>query len=141
PAFGLDVSSDPDRAAAISRALDTGRVSATAPLRLVQRSAGQLGILLVGAVQRGGDGPGAVVEVIRLAPFVEAALSPSGGPISLRLVDIAQRRALYDDFPAGANPAQFRQEFEFGQRRYELQTAPTAAYLARHTRWESLVLL
>jgi len=141
PALGLDLLSDTDREAAIARAISSRRVSATAPVRLVQEPGTQLGLLLVASVRAAGNGAGVIVEVLRLGAFVEAVLSPGGGPLSLRLVDVAQHRALYDDFPLGAGAPLFHQEFEFGQRRYELLTSPTLSYLARHSRWESLALL
>lgn len=141
PAVGLDLMSAADRDAAIERARTTGRVSATVAIHLVQESGHQAGLLLLGYVRGGGNGPGLVAEVLRLGAFINAVLSPKGGPLSLRLVDVAQRQALYDDFASDAEAPLFRQDFEFGQRRYELQTAPTMSYLAGHTRWESLALL
>jgi signal transduction histidine kinase len=141
PVLGLDLLSDRDRDAAVARAVVSGRVSATVPIRLVQEPGRQFGLMLLAYVQGGGNGAGVIVDVLPLGAFIETVLSPSGGPLSLRLVDIEQHRALYDDFPAGAEAPVFRQEFEFGQRRYELQAAPTTSYLARHTRWESFALL
>jgi signal transduction histidine kinase len=137
--LGFDLLSTPDREVAIARASSSGKITATAPIRLVQ--AQQSGLLLIGHVRGGGNGPGVVVEVLRMGNFVDAVLSPRGGPLNLRLIDIAQARPLYDDFREGAAAPQFRQEFEFGQRRYELQTAPTQTYLAHHSRWESFALL
>ena len=140
-ALGLDLSSNPDRQAATERVLATGLVTATAPIRLVQEPAQQRGMLLLASVRQGGNGPGFVVEVLHLGTFLNAVLPPSGGPLMLRLIDSAEHSTLYDDFPAQSGPALFRQSFEFGQRRYELQSAPTQSYLGSHRRWESWALL
>lgn len=141
PALGLDLLSNSEREATIARAAASGRVSATAPIRLVQEPARQIGLLLLANVQSGGNGPGVVVDVLRLGQFVAAVVSPKDGSLSLRLVDTARGGALYDDFAAASDAPRFRQEFAFGQRRYELQTAPTEPYLAQHARWESFALL
>ncbi len=57
-ALGLDLASDPDREAAVKKALATGRFTATPPIRLVQEQDQQAGILLLLAVKKGANGPG-----------------------------------------------------------------------------------
>jgi len=57
-ALGFDIASNPARVEAITRARDTGRPSATAPIDLVQDSGTQKGMLALVPVYAGGVDPG-----------------------------------------------------------------------------------
>ncbi len=139
-AVGLDLASRPDRNAAVVRALTTGKLSATGPIRLVQEPGKQEGLLLLLAVPSGANGPGLVVAVLRTGPLVEAALAGIGSTLRLRLTDAARHQALYDSFP-DAGPARYAQEIKFGLRQYRVETEPTPSYLARTRGWGSWGLL
>ena len=141
PALGLDLAADPDRHAAADRALASGRVSATRPLRLARDLGDEAGLLLLLAVQNGANGPGLVLMVLRVGAFVDPLLARIGSTLDLRLIDTERQQPLYDDFSGGAGPARYRQEFDFGQRHYVVETEPTALYLAQQRGWQSWVLL
>lgn len=137
-AFGLDLASNPDRDKAVIRALTTGRLSATGPIRLVQEPGDQAGLLLL-AVPAGANGPGLLLVVLRAGAFVDASLAGMKSTLRLRLVDAVRRQSLYDALGDGA--PRYVQQFDFGSRRYRVETAPTRAYLARTRGWESWALL
>ncbi|WP_411869532.1 CHASE domain-containing protein, partial [Vulcanococcus limneticus] len=98
-ALGFDIASDPVRAHAIDRARDSGRIQATAPIRLVQESGSQQGVLLLLPVYRnGGQGQdpvqrrrdllGFAVGVYRFGNLLDDTFA--GGDydqLSLRLLD------------------------------------------------------
>lgn len=59
-AFGFDLATDPVRRAALFSARDSGEVTFTAPLRLVQETEDQRGVLVVLPLYRGAAQPGTV---------------------------------------------------------------------------------
>ncbi|HEX5454167.1 MAG TPA: CHASE domain-containing protein [Stellaceae bacterium] len=141
-AVGYDLASNPDRRAAIERAIASGEVTATAPIRLVQEHGHQTGILLIAAVPNGPNGRGVVLVVLRMGTFTEGLLAPLQSILRVRFFDAVDRQPpLFDDLtPAAAKPA-LAAGFPFGGRHYVVQTAPTAAYRVRHRRWESGAVL
>jgi signal transduction histidine kinase/integral membrane sensor domain MASE1 len=139
--LGLDVAADPDRRGAVDRALASGRVSATRPLRLVQGPGDEAGLLLLLAVRDGANGPGLVLAVLRARAFIAPLLAGIESTLHLRLIDAARQRPVYDDFSDAAHSARYRQEFDFGLRHYVVETEPTALYLAQKRGWQSWVLL
>jgi signal transduction histidine kinase len=140
-ALGLDLASDPDRDEAVVRALATGKVSATRPIRLVQEPGRELGLLLLRAVRAGANGPGLVLAVIRVGAFIDPVLAGTESTLHLRLIDLARQQTLYDSFAGGARHPRYRQEFDFGLRRFVVETEPTASYLAKTRGWQSWALL
>jgi len=140
-ALGLDLAFHPDRNAALVRAVVSGKVSATRPIRLVQEPAQQSGVLLLMAVNTGGNGPGLVMVALRVGVFIDASLAGMESTLHLRLIDAAQHKTLYDSFSSVAQPAQYRQEFDFGLRHFVVETEPTPSYLARTQGWQSWGLL
>jgi signal transduction histidine kinase len=139
-ALGLDLASNPDRDKAVIRALTTGKLSATGPIRLVQEPGDQAGLLLLLAVPPGANGPGLLLVALRAGAFVDASLAGMKSTLRLRLVDAMRRQSLYDVLGDGASP-RYVQQFDFGSRRYRVETAPTRSYLARTRGWESWALL
>lgn len=139
-ALGLDLASDPDRDQAIVRALTTGKLSATRPIRLVQEQGEQAGLLLLLAVPSGANGPGLLLVALRTGSFVDASLDGVGSTLLFRLVDGVQHQPLYDALGDAATP-RYIQQLDFGLRRYLVETAPTPSYLARTRGWESWGLL
>jgi signal transduction histidine kinase len=139
-ALGLDLASNPDRNKAVVRALTTDELSATGPIHLVQEPEQQVGLLLLLAVPSGANGPGLLLVALRAGSFVEASLLGMGSILRFRLVDSARHQPLYDSLGIAAHP-RYTQQFDFGQRRYVVETAPTSSYLARTRGWESWGLL
>jgi signal transduction histidine kinase len=139
-AVGFDLASDPDRRAAVTAALTSPQLAATRPVRLVQESAQQTGLLLLRAVQGGANGPGLVLVVLRMGDFLDPLLHDMAPTLGLRIVDRRRQQALYDSI-AGSAPARYRQEFAFAQRHYIVETAPTPSYLSQRRGWQSWALL
>ncbi|HEV8679982.1 MAG TPA: CHASE domain-containing protein [Stellaceae bacterium] len=140
-ALGLDLASHPDRYTAVERALATGQVSATRPIRLVQEPDRQAGLLLLQAVRQGANGPGLVLVVLRAGAFINPLIASIEATLHLRLIDIPQQEVLYDNFSGNPARGRYRQQFDFGLRQYLVETEPTAPYLANRRGWQSWLLL
>ena len=140
-AVGFDLASNPDRAAAIAR-VEAGRsVAATAPIRLVQETGAQSGMLLLRAVREGPNGPGLVLVVLRLGSFMDGLLGPQRRQLVARLVDVARDEVIYGLARQQPSGPVFAREADFGGRRLLVQTRPTAAYLTQHRMWQSWSVL
>jgi PAS domain S-box-containing protein len=139
-AAGYNLASNADRRAAIDAAITTGNVTATAPIRLVQERGEQVGILLTHAVSGGPTGSGIVLVVLRMGTFAATLASPLASTLRLRFVDTAGGRPLFEHLPALARVG-YETSFDFGRRRYLVQTAPSTAYLANHRGWQSWAVL
>jgi PAS domain S-box-containing protein len=140
PAVGFDLASNPDRDNAIESAFATNKVTATAPIRLVKERGNQLGILLIQAVPEGSSGPGVVLVVLRMDAFTANLKEPYQETLDLKFADEAAPGPFFGDFPESATPS-YRSEFEFGSRRYVVQTVPSALYAARHRGWQSWAVM
>ncbi len=138
---GFDLASEAGRKAAIEETLSTGAVAATPPIRLVQEEGEQLGILLVFAVHDGPNGAGVVSVALRMGTFMDGLLAPVNGMLCARVVDLQGKSTIYTGFPAAPTDAAYEELFGFGGHRYDVQTAPTPAYLERHRRWQSWAVL
>ncbi|OAF12414.1 hypothetical protein AYJ54_06190 [Bradyrhizobium centrolobii] len=138
-AAGFDLASDPSRRTAIAASIGSGKVVATEPMRLVQERAEQAGILLIRAVPGGPTGPGVVLVVLRMGSFVGALAAPLQSTLALRLIDVSSRQVLFDGLLTSV-PA-YETILEFGTRRFLVQTAPSASYIAAHPRWQSWFVL
>ena len=138
-AVGFDLASETRRSAAVEVASATGDVAATEPIRLVQERGDQAGVLLMQAVSAGPSGPGIVLVVLRMGTVAALLAEPLQSTLKLRVLDAAGGPPLLDDFPA-TNPS-YEGSFAFGGRRYVVETAPTAAYLAHHRGWQSWAVL
>jgi signal transduction histidine kinase len=151
-ALGFDIGSDPIRAHAIERAQATGMAQATAPLRLVQESGGQRGILLLLPVHRPApasqpwvrDLPrGYVVGVYRMGNLMADTFRGADWTgMTFRLLDItaAEAPAELARYPAGpvagsrrtagmAVPV-VRRSFQEAGRQWQLEVRPTPSFLA-----------
>jgi len=135
-AAGFDLLSDDTRRAALLSTTQTGKMAVTPALYLVQ-DPHKVGLLLIQAIDLHNQARGVVTSVVRMHDFMEALLRNTNGMIYTRLMDVDAQTALYDDFPATAIEASYTQSFYFGSRQYQLETAPTAAYLATHQGWQS----
>jgi len=139
-AAGFDLASDADRRAAIDRAIADASVTATAPIRLVQEPGSEAGILLIDAVPESPSGPGIVLIALRMGTFTHARADPLVHTLSLRLADAGGAPPFFDSLGTSQTPA-YAAGFDFGGRRYEVQTAPSPGYLALHRGWQSWAVL
>jgi len=141
PVVGFDLASELGRRTAVEEAINTGSVRATPPIRLVQEQAEQAGILIIFAVQDGSNGPGVVSVALRMDTFVSDILAPVAAMLRVRLVDTGRDEPLYGGFSAKADRPSYADTFDFGGRRYRVETVPTAFYLERHRGWQSWAVL
>jgi signal transduction histidine kinase len=140
-AVGFDLSSDRDRKSAVEAAIATGRLAATAPIRLVQEKAEQLGILLIFPVSNGSAGKGVLLIVHRVGAFFDELLLPFASTVAVRFVDLDAKNVIYGTLPPETSSTSYEDAFTFGGRRYGITTVPTASYLDRHRRWQGWAVL
>jgi PAS domain S-box-containing protein len=140
PAVGFDLASNPDRNSAIESAFATDKVTATAPVSLVQKRGEQPGVLLMQAVPEGASGAGLVLVVLRMGAFTTNLKAPYQETLDLKFADESAARSFFDDIPESATPL-YRSQFEFGLRRYVVQTTPSALYVARRRDWQSWAVM
>jgi PAS domain S-box-containing protein len=139
-AIGFDLASDVHRAAAIDAAISSGDAITTAPIRLVQERGEQAGVLMIHAVPGDPGGSGIVLVVLRMGKLTATVVDPLTSTLKLRLVDAPSAQPLFEDFPAAVQPAH-ESAFDFGARRYVVQTAPSAGYVAQRRAWQSWAVL
>jgi signal transduction histidine kinase len=140
-AVGFDLASDRDRKAAVDAAITTGRLAATAPIRLVQEKAEQSGALLIFPVLGGPNGTGVLLVVHRMGTFLDGLLAPFHAMVAVRLLDLDAAKLIYGGLSPEHTVASYEDTFTFGGRRYSVATVPTASYLERHRRWQSWAVL
>ena len=159
-AFGFDITSNPVAAEALYRARDTGHTAATGPLRLVQETADDVGIVLYSPVYLSPFPPadlkqrrkliaGVVAVVFRIRSLIETEIpSIAKSSIVLRLLDVTDRaapRLLYSSqTPNPSNLAQTLMEtrsFNMAGRRWKLEYAATPGFVAKNTTWAVWVVL
>lgn len=139
-AMGFDLASDETRRIAIEAATTSGNLTATAPIRLVRENGSQNGILLIDAVSSGPTGPGIVLVVLRVGTFAAMLVDPLRSTLNLRFADAAASAPLFDAIPQTVSVL-FETEFNFGTRRYLVNTTPSPAYIATHRGWQSWAVL
>ncbi|WP_229487855.1 EAL domain-containing protein [Pseudoduganella lutea] len=141
--LGLDMLSDPRRAAAVERALASGEPTASAPLTLLQ-AAPQRIVTLLQAVPSGSAAPPDALLQVTLDPgtYLDSVMRQVGFPQLLAsLRDAATGEAL-SPAPAGAADAPASERtLRFGGRQYRLTLTPTAEYMASQRNWQSLAVL
>ncbi len=160
-ALGYDLYSNDIRREAIDRARDSGEITATARITLIQEQDDQYGILAFMPVYRNGLPHqtleqrrnhilGYLVEVFRVEDIVSAALEQLNREhLSYRLIDetapIAEQ-LLFSSAPKGANPITLQEKGLFGRnfalasrslisaggRSWRFEVFPTLAYFAHH---------
>jgi len=170
-ALGYDLASEATRGEALTRAGDSGELTATARLRLVQEPGEQFGVLVLRpvyrrgaptepAASRRGSLRGFVVGAFRAGDLVEEAyrnLAPRGvetwvydtsAPRGERLLYSSRSRGPAD--PALANGKEelpppgalcLAESFEVGERRWLVVCTPTPAFLAARETWHPLGVL
>ncbi|GGY24436.1 EAL domain-containing protein [Pseudoduganella albidiflava] len=141
--LGLDMLSEPVRAAAVRQALASGEPTASAPLTLVQPDRNQ-GVALMQAVPSGGSEPPGAVMLIALEPstYLDSVMRQVGFPHLLAsLRDEATGAMLSPPLVGAADEPAYEQLLGFGGRQYRLTLTPTAAYLASQRGWQSWSVL
>ena len=110
PALGFDLASEPNRFAALQKARDTGMMTATEPITLVQETAEQAGFLMFAPVYSTGDVPSTLerrretlvgfgLAVFRVDDFIGAAIpSSSRSDFNLRVTDLGEGGARTEIF-------------------------------------------
>ncbi len=127
-ALGVDLSSSAERLATLERARDSGEITLSAPLTLLQEQEGQRGLLLVQAHYRNGEPQATIAErraslqgylliVIRAGAFVHGVLDRKGGgerqpglALSMRHAHRSGPGALLFSEPGGAPETWFSLE-------------------------------
>ncbi|CAD5373433.1 putative Histidine kinase [Rubrivivax sp. A210] len=142
PALGHDLLSSMARRETAQAARRSGQVVASPPLILVQQPTREPAQLLIKWVDRGANGAGAIVVVLRMGDFLNGHVAALRGQLQARLTDVGSHGGvLHDGFGAAdAAPALVR-ELEASQRVYRLETLPTASYLAAHRGWRGWVMV
>jgi PAS domain S-box-containing protein len=142
-ALGYDIGSEPIRRAAIERAILSGALSSTAPIKLVQETGQQKGILVLLPVYRmpvtSGTEPhdaanmtGFVVEVLRIGDVIETALKELGDKRALLKIEVRDTDAptgsdelYFDPVATTANALTLSTPLEVGGRHWVLVTTVT----------------
>ncbi len=122
-ALGFDLLSEDHRADTLTRARDTGTFAATPPLRLVQETGHQLGVLVMAPVYDGGDVPstlearrarfvGVVMATFRMGDLMEGVLGAGARASGLAVYDAtADTPLMYSVDPEiSADPAALPEE-------------------------------
>jgi len=139
--IGYDLSSSSEPLAALRLTMQQGRVVSSAPLPLPLQHSQQLGMQLVLAVDIEKPNAGSVSSLLRMGDLIQQLLQQHAQWIQLRVIDLATAIAIYDNFSPDATAAIYHDEFDFGSRRYRIETAPTALYLDRHRSWQHWLML
>lgn len=145
-ALGFNIQSEPMRAAAILKAIDSGQIALTAPIRLVQSDRDTLGVLALSpayAHNAGAPSPqptGFAVAVITARQLVEIATRGSRADgIEFDLKDLTaptDRQTLYQSSPDMSLPnGSWRMQVPITGTPWTLGVFPDAAYLGAHRPW------
>ena len=140
-ALGFDLASNAARQAALNGAKQSGKVVASAAVKLVQERQHQVGVLLILAVNPRDNKSDVVLTVLRVDDFMDKLLPDSRPMLYTRLIDRDEGKAIYDNFEMESTSAIYRHDFDFGLRHYRLETLPTSAYFMQHRSWHSWSLL
>jgi PAS domain S-box-containing protein len=170
-AMGFDAASDPTRREALNRARDTGKPTATDPLRLIQDSERQGGFVVFLPVYKPGHPQNSLEErrlnlqgyisgAFRIDDMMNTALKGAKvDDIEIRLFDArggGKKRLLYEHrskeldsqhLPVEANegiqPAPFQRvvPFEIAGRQWIVQFVPTKGYLIDQRGWQAWSVL
>ncbi|MEJ2465960.1 MAG: EAL domain-containing protein [Candidatus Thiodiazotropha sp.] len=159
-AYGYDVASSPVGAQAIYRARDSGKVVATGPLRLVQETEDQIGIVLYNPVYRTPSPPadleqrresilGLIAIVFRMQSLIEAVMPGiRQDVIMLSLLDVSDEgvsKVLYtsQDGDSTILPSDLTEvrTFDMAGRQWQLVYAATPGFVTANTTWTVWVVL
>ncbi len=159
-AYGFDVLSNPIAAEAISRARDTGEVTASGPLRLIQETADQVGIVIYNPVYQDPSSPadpnsrreaiiGVVALVLRMQNLIETMVpNIRQGMLALSLMDVTDAESphvLYASHDGGeenlSKDLVETRQFDMAGRRWKLDYTATPGFIADNTTWAVWVVL
>ena len=170
-ALGYDLYSNPERRLALDQACQSGELTATNPVRLIQESGNQNGVLFFLPVYRGGQQEklaeqqcdrlaGYVVGVFRTGDLLaEAVEAIDSIDIGVHLVDqSSQQRSRHlayclsgkvdqtpvfdiDDVPAFPSNFSWQKSFTIGQRSWLLKVGASNNYIANHRSWAAWMVL
>jgi PAS domain S-box-containing protein len=148
-AVGYDIASDAVRRDALARAERTRKLAATQRIDLVQAGDGEAraGVLLVAPLFHHAAPQevfGYAVGAFRLQDLVETALTTADHDgMAVALLDAGGGDAVLYRTALAAGPAELRdrQIIDFGDRRWRLEIAPTAAQLASQRSWQAWTVL
>jgi len=140
-AIGLDLASTPARWAALSGTLVLDIPVATAPIRLVQETEEQTGILLMLAVTEGGNAPGVALTVLRTTDFINSVVQRDRSMFNIKLTDTEASKTVHGKLDETLSGKVFTQTVKFGTRLYQLQLQPTPLYLSQLYSWQSWMVL
>ena len=160
PALGFDITSNPIAAEALFRARDSGKAAATGPLRLVQETGDDVGIVLYKPVYSSHTPPatleqrrklitGVVAVVVRLRSMIDAEIpSIANGDTLVRLLDNtnpATPQRLYSSHKdISNNPPHAMTKthtFVMGGRSWNLEYVSTPQFLAKNSNWAVWLVL
>jgi len=169
PAFGFDIASNKTRLKAIKKGFNTGKLSATDRITLVQETGNQFGILLLLPIYHQGapldtseerrkSRKGFVVEVLRIGQAVEIALKGfSDEGIRLTLYDMSAdegNRFLYhrpsrmsktSEQPMSVEEPQkglfWSKTFDFAERQWKISLSPSDFYYQSRKMWQRWIVL
>ncbi len=139
PAWGFDLASNHERKETINRAKQTGSIVASSAVKLVQEKQQQAGVLLLLATKPHDEHSDIVLTVLRMGDFIEKTLRNTNQMLYVRLTDLDDQKTIYTSF--AAQQALYVHNFDFATRHYRLETAPTPAYYAQHSSWQSWFVL
>jgi PAS domain S-box-containing protein len=140
-ALGFDLLSDPGRRAAVLHTLNTGSISASAPIRLGHAPGDVTGLLLTLAVPQGSSAQGVVLTAMRMGTLIASLPGAADGQIGIQLIDREVGIPLFDSLVPLSDSLVRDQDITFGGRTYRIRIAPTPLYFAQHRGWQSLALL
>lgn len=139
--IGYDLASSLARREALAHAVKTGEIVMTKAVQLVQDIRPQAGVLILSAISPQNEKSGVVLTVLKMNDFMNALLLDTQSMLYTRLVDVDEKKVLYDNFVADSSQALGEYSFVFGTRHYQLLTAPTPAYFTQHRGWQSIAVL
>jgi signal transduction histidine kinase/CheY-like chemotaxis protein len=159
-AFGFDITSNPIAEKALQNAIDSGKVSATGALKLVQEQGSDVGIVMYNPVfetevppptveQRRSQVKGVVAAVFRIkALMVKEVPDIEDGSIDVHLVDISDGNdptelfgIHHGDEGHVINDLSGIHALELAGRKWELRYFATPEFVAQHTTWNVWVVL
>ncbi|WP_432381090.1 EAL domain-containing protein [Duganella sp. P38] len=145
--LGLDYLHDPQRRAALERAIQSGQPTATPPLQLLPGAASP-GLVLLQTVYPQSShrqAVGSLMISMQFDAYLSQALKRSEFPhFLLRFEDTdadGPRRVVQDTLGRAPADGDFQRQLHFGGRIYELTLAPTPAYLQQQRGWQSWTVL
>ncbi len=130
-ALGFDISSNAVRLEAVQKALSGYKTVATAPIQIVQDQLKKSSILLLKYVPDSKNGPGLVSEVLRLEDFIGLTTERLSEDANIRVVDAASKSIIFDS-QFESSGLVISKPLIFGGRVFDVDTSPTAGFIATH---------